>query len=75
MSIPEQMEAFAGDIENVVDRYRAEFNLPALSAVGVLELYLNFVRASFNAPAAIAACIRMSFVSSASPVRQISAHE
>lgn len=38
MTIPEQMVAFATEIENVVDRYRAEFDLPAMAAVGVLEL-------------------------------------
>lgn len=38
MIIPEQMRAFAGDIENVVERYRHEFNVPACAIVGVLEL-------------------------------------
>lgn len=38
MTIPEQMVAFATEIENVVDRYQAEFDLPAMAAVGVLEL-------------------------------------
>jgi hypothetical protein len=38
MSEGEQIEAFVKDIEAVIDRYRAEFNLRLASAVGVLEI-------------------------------------
>lgn len=38
MTDREQIEAFTGDILGVVDRYRAEFNLPNASAIGALEI-------------------------------------
>lgn len=38
MTDREQIEAFTGDIFGVVDRYRAEFNLPNASAIGALEI-------------------------------------
>jgi len=38
MSDPEQIEALATDIQKVIDRYRAEFNLTLAAAIGVLEV-------------------------------------
>lgn len=38
MTTAEQTQAFADDIQRVVDRYRAEFELTIAAAVGVLEL-------------------------------------
>lgn len=38
MSHPEQIAAFVEDIEKVIDRYRAEFDLPLASALGGLEI-------------------------------------
>jgi hypothetical protein len=49
MSDPEQIEALATDIQKVIDRYRAEFNLTLAAAIGVLEvvkLKLNLFRQS-----------------------------
>lgn len=36
MTHSDQINAFKADIEKVVDRYRAEFDLPYASAIGVL---------------------------------------
>ncbi len=46
MSGPAQVAAFACDIQRVIDRYRAEFDLTLAAAIGTLEvvkleLYLN----------------------------------
>lgn len=38
MTDPEQIAAFAADIQKVVDRYRAEFNLTLAAAIGTLEV-------------------------------------
>ncbi len=38
MSDKEQIDAFAADLEALVSRYRAEFNLTLAAAVGVLEI-------------------------------------
>lgn len=38
MTDKEQAVAFAGDLMNVVDRYRSEFELSTVAAVGVLHL-------------------------------------
>ena len=38
MSESEQIEAFAADLQKVVDRYRAEFNLTLAAAIGTLEM-------------------------------------
>lgn len=38
MSHQEQIDAFCSDITAVVDRYRAEFELPLASAVGGLDI-------------------------------------
>ena len=37
MTNAEQIEAFASDIQRVIDRYRMEFDLSLAAAVGVLE--------------------------------------
>lgn len=39
MTQREQLEALAGEIGNVIDRFRSEFDLPVVSVVGVLELH------------------------------------
>ena len=46
MSGPAQVAAFACDIQRVIDRYRADFDLTLAAAIGTLEvvkleLYLN----------------------------------
>lgn len=41
MSHKEQIEAFAGELDNLVERYELEFNLPNVSAVGVLMLKMH----------------------------------
>lgn len=38
MSRQEQINAFARDVNALIDRYAAEFNLTVADAVGVLEL-------------------------------------
>lgn len=38
MTDPEQVHAFVSDLQKVVDRYRAEFNLTLASAIGGLEV-------------------------------------
>jgi hypothetical protein len=38
MTDPEQIAAFAADIQRVIDRYRAEFNLTLAAAIGTLEV-------------------------------------
>jgi hypothetical protein len=38
MTDTEQIQAFADDLKRVIDRYRAEFNLPLASAIGTLEV-------------------------------------
>ena len=37
MSHTDQITAFSRDIQSVVDRYAAEFNLPISTALGILE--------------------------------------
>lgn len=37
MSHTEQIEAFAGDLDALIKRYRSEFDLPLSTALGVLE--------------------------------------
>lgn len=39
MTHREQIVAFTGDLLGVVDRYRAEFQLPLASAVGALDAF------------------------------------
>lgn len=41
MSHKEQIEAFAGELDNLVERYELEFNLPNVSAVGVMMLKMH----------------------------------
>lgn len=38
MTSQEQVEALAADLQRVLDRYRAEFDLTLAEAVGVLEI-------------------------------------
>jgi hypothetical protein len=38
MDHQQQIEAFATDIQKVIDRYRAEFSITMAAAVGVLEI-------------------------------------
>lgn len=38
MTERDQIEAFTGEILKVVDRFRAEFQLPLASAAGALEI-------------------------------------
>ena len=38
MTEPEQTHAFAADLQKVIDRYRAEFNLTLAAAIGTLEV-------------------------------------
>ena len=38
MKKPEQVQAFAKDIKNVIERYRAEFDLTLAEAIGTLEV-------------------------------------
>ncbi len=38
MTDPEQISAFAADLQSVIDRYRAEFNLTLAAAIGTLEV-------------------------------------
>ena len=38
MNNREQIDAFAGDIKRVIDRYRAEFELTLAEAIGTLEV-------------------------------------
>ncbi len=38
MTDGEQIDAFAGDLARLIDRYRSEFNLTVAAAIGVLEL-------------------------------------
>lgn len=41
MSGREQIEAFAGELDKLVERFEHEFNLPNVSAVGVLMLKVH----------------------------------
>jgi uncharacterized protein YejL (UPF0352 family) len=38
MTDPEQISALAADLQSVIDRYRAEFNLTLAAAIGTLEV-------------------------------------
>jgi hypothetical protein len=38
MTDPEQIAALATDLQRVIDRYRAEFNLTLAAAIGTLEV-------------------------------------
>ena len=38
MTEPEQIFALAADLQRVIDRYRAEFNLTLAAAIGTLEV-------------------------------------
>ena len=38
MTDPDQINAFAADLNRVIDRYRAEFNLTLAAAIGTLEI-------------------------------------
>jgi len=38
MTDPEQIAALAVDLNQVIDRYRAEFNLTLAAAIGTLEV-------------------------------------
>jgi hypothetical protein len=38
MTDPEQISALAADLQRVIDRYRAEFNLTVAAAIGTLEV-------------------------------------
>lgn len=38
MNDAEQIAAFAADLQRVIDRYRAEFNLSLAAAIGTLEV-------------------------------------
>lgn len=38
MTEPEQIQALQDDLNRVIDRYRAEFNLTIASAIGTLEI-------------------------------------
>lgn len=38
MPVGEQCSAFVGDINRVIDRYRAEFNIPVAAVIGSLEM-------------------------------------
>lgn len=38
MTDPEQIDALAADLNKVIDRYRAEFNLTLAAAIGTLEV-------------------------------------
>jgi len=38
MNEREQIDAFAADLQRLIDRYRAEFNLTIASAIGTLEV-------------------------------------
>ena len=38
MTDAEQIAALAADLQRVIDRYRAEFNLTLASAIGTLEV-------------------------------------
>jgi hypothetical protein len=38
MDNKEQLRAFAGDLERVIDRYRNEFDLTLAEAIGTLEI-------------------------------------
>jgi hypothetical protein len=38
MTDPEQIAALAADLQRVIDRYRAEFNLTLAAAIGTLEV-------------------------------------
>jgi hypothetical protein len=38
MTDPEQIDALAADLQRVIDRYRAEFNLTLAAAIGTLEV-------------------------------------
>jgi len=38
MSDAEQVSALAADLQRVIDRYRAEFNLTLAAAIGTLEV-------------------------------------
>jgi hypothetical protein len=38
MNNKKQLQAFAGDLERVIDRYRNEFNLTLSEAIGTLEI-------------------------------------
>lgn len=38
MSDAEQVAALAADLQRVIDRYRAEFNLTLAAAIGTLEV-------------------------------------
>ena len=38
MTDPEQIAALATDLQSVINRYRAEFNLTLAAAVGTLEV-------------------------------------
>jgi len=38
MTEPEQIQALQDDLNRVIDRYRAEFNLTLASAIGTLEI-------------------------------------
>lgn len=41
MSHKEQIEAFAGDLDSLIERYELEFSLPNVSVVGVLMLKVH----------------------------------
>ena len=38
MTDPQQIDALAADLNKVIDRYRAEFNLTLAAAIGTLEV-------------------------------------
>ena len=38
MTDPEQITALATDLQRVIDRYRAEFNITLAAAIGTLEV-------------------------------------
>jgi hypothetical protein len=49
MSEAEQIAAFAADLQKVVDRYRAEFNLTVAATIGTLEIIkLELFRTEFD---------------------------
>lgn len=51
MNESEQITAFVTDLQKVIDRYRAEFNLTLATAIGSLEVVkLNLYQEQTNEP-------------------------
>lgn len=49
MTHPQQITAFATELDKLVDRFRSEFELPVVSVLGVLQLQQHLLLTEITA--------------------------